>query len=111
MILYIRDPVSDIAKGLELILVFTFTQLIAQIFRKRYVTNAYIIALRLRRILVATLFDKVVRLSTQSISQTNSGKLISLISSDLLSVENGLSYFPIILVAPFVNLLAYYFLA
>lgn len=47
----------------------------------------------------------------KSMTETNSGKLISLISADLFGVEKGLSFFPILLAAPFINLVAYVFLA
>lgn len=47
----------------------------------------------------------------KSMTETNSGKLISLISADLFTVERGLSFFPLLIAAPFVNLLAYYFLS
>ena len=60
---------------------------------------------------MAALYDKVVNLSMKSMTETNSGKLISLISADLFSVERGLSFFPILLAGPFINLVAYVFLA
>jgi ABC-type multidrug transport system fused ATPase/permease subunit len=44
-------------------------------------------------------------------TETNSGKLISLISADLFTVERGLSFFPILIAGPFINFVAYYFLA
>ena len=47
----------------------------------------------------------------KSMTETNSGKLISLISADLFSVEKGLSFFPILVAAPIINLVAYAFLA
>jgi hypothetical protein len=68
------------------------------------------IAIKIRRTLVAALYDKVVNLSMKSMTETNSGKLISLISADLFGVERGLSFFPIVLASPFINILAYYFL-
>ena len=60
---------------------------------------------------MAALYDKVVRLSMKSMTETNSGKLISLISADLFTVERGLSFFPIFIAGPFINALAYYLLA
>lgn len=57
------------------------------------------------------LFDKVVKLSMKSMTETNSGKLISLISADLFSIEKGLSIFPVLFAAPLINLFACYFLA
>ena len=65
----------------------------------------------MRRTLVAALYDKVVKLSMKSMAETNSGKLISLISADLFAVERGLSFFPLLLAAPIVNFFAYVFLA
>jgi len=59
---------------------------------------------------VAALYDKVVKLSVKSITETNSGKLISLISADLFAIERGLSFCPIIIAAPFINMVAYGFL-
>lgn len=43
----------------------------------------------------------------KSMIKTNSGKLISLISSELFAIEKGLCILPIVLSAPFTNLLAY----
>ena len=60
---------------------------------------------------MAALYDKVVKLSMKSMAETNSGKLISLISADLFSVERGLSFFPMLLAAPVVNVFAYILLA
>lgn len=60
---------------------------------------------------MAALYDKVVKLSMKSMAETNSGKLISLISADLFSVERGLSFFPMLLAAPVVNIFAYILLA
>ena len=68
-------------------------------------------AINMRRTLILVLYDKVVSLSLMSMTATNSGKLISLISSDLVSVESGLAYYPIILAAPFVNIVAYIFMS
>jgi len=81
------------------------------VFRKKTVTDGYITAISMRRMLVTNLYDKVVILSLKSMTQTNSGKLISLISSDLVTVESGLAYFGVMLCAPFVNVVAYVLLA
>jgi len=69
------------------------------------------IALKFRRTLVVALFDKVQGLSMKSMTETNSGKLISLISSDLFQIEKGLSIFPLLFAAPFINLFACYLVA
>ena len=55
---------------------------------------------------MSALFSKVVKLSMKSITVTNSGKLISLISADLFLIEKGLAVFPIMFAAPFINIVA-----
>ena len=67
--------------------------------------------MKIRRTLVCNLFDKSAKLSMKSMTETNSGKLISLISADLFTVERGLSIFPVLLAAPFINMVACAFLA
>ena len=60
--------------------------------------------------MVAALYDKVVKLSMKSITITNSGKLISLISADLFLIEKGVSIYPMLFAAPFINMTAGYLL-
>jgi hypothetical protein len=40
-------------------------------------------------------------------TQTDSGKLVSLISADLFQVERGLSFLPMVIASPFINIVAY----
>lgn len=63
--------------------------------------------IRIRRTLVAAMFRKVERLSMKSLSETSSGKLVSIISSDLFQVERGLAFTPLVVASPCVNLLAF----
>ena len=64
-------------------------------------------AVRIRRTLCTAMFDKVTRLSSQSLLKTNSGKLVSLISSDLFAIERAMVFMSLIFVTPIVNCLAY----
>mmetsp|Transcript_41992 Transcript_41992/g.30229 ORF Transcript_41992/g.30229 Transcript_41992/m.30229 type:complete len:82 (-) Transcript_41992:178-423(-) len=57
------------------------------------------------------MFNKVSKLSMKSITKTNSGKLITLISSDLLIVEKGLAFSPLIFSSIVVNLLVFVLIA
>ena len=83
----------------------------AQILRNFYILEGIRVTLKLRRTLVSALFDKVTKLSVKSMASTNSGKLISLISADLFLIEKGLSVFPILFAAPFINLTGGYLLS
>jgi hypothetical protein len=56
------------------------------------------------------MYEKVGKLSMKSLIETNSGKLITLISADMFQVERGLVISPVVFAAPFVNLLCYIFI-
>jgi ABC-type multidrug transport system fused ATPase/permease subunit len=111
LIRYIKSESSDRVEGIKLVATFILFMVAAQVFRNRYMFEGIQISLKIRRTLVAALFDKVVKLSMKSMTETNSGKLISLISSDLFTIERGLAIFPILFAAPFINGFACFFLA
>ena len=67
-------------------------------------------AVKSRKTLMCLLSEKIGTLSMKSMIETNSGKLISLISSDLFTIERGLCITPMIFAAPFINLSAYAFI-
>ena len=73
--------------------------------------TGFYFAVRLRRSMVCLLFDKAVVLSMKSITETNSGKLISLISADLFTMERGLGQFPILFASPFINIVGCYIIS
>jgi len=111
MIRYIKDEEeTSRLEGIKLVAIFFFSQLLAQNIRNRYILGGFFTTVKLRRTLVAALYDKVAKLSMKSMTETNSGKLISLISADLFSVERGLSFFPLLVAAPIINFIAYGFI-
>ena len=61
----------------------------------------------MRKVLVAAIYDKVTKLTVKALAQTNSGKLITLISADIFQIERGLALAPVGLVSPIVNAAAY----
>jgi hypothetical protein len=71
---------------------------------------AYTDAVRMRKVLLCGIYDKIGKLSMKSLMETNSGKLITLISSDFFSIERGITSCYYILTAPILNLLAYLFI-
>ena len=84
--------------------------LLSQIARNRVILKGTDITLRARRTLIVSLYDKVLKLSMKSLTETNSGKLISLISSDLFMIEKGLSVFSYLFAVPFIYAYMSYFL-
>ena len=61
-------------------------------------------SLDIRKILVTAMYDKLGKLSMKSVTSTNSGKLITLVSADIFTIERGLAFAPIALTSPFVNI-------
>ena len=65
------------------------------------------VSIRMRRTLCGVLFDKVTALSVESMQKISSGKLVSMISSDLFALERQLTFSTMILVQPFANLFTF----
>ena len=45
------------------------------------------LATRMRKCMVGSMFDKLVKLSMKSLTETNSGKLITIVSGELSGLE------------------------
>jgi len=67
-------------------------------------------AIRMRKALVSTLYDKIGKLSTKSLTETNSGKLITIISGDIFNVERAASLTPLLPATPLVLLLSLFYI-
>jgi ABC-type multidrug transport system fused ATPase/permease subunit len=50
---------------------------------------------------------KISKLNMKSLTETNSGKLITIVSGDIQSIERPLALVSIFLAAPFINIVAY----
>ena len=61
-------------------------------------------AIRIRKLLVSAIYDKVGNLSMKAMASTNSGKLVTLVSADIFMLERGLAFAPIIFSTPLSNL-------
>jgi ABC-type multidrug transport system fused ATPase/permease subunit len=72
------------------------------IFRNYYIMYGMISGITIRRTLVSYLFSKVARLSMKSLNETNSGKLVSLISADMFQAERGMAFIPHIVAGPII---------
>ena len=84
---FIADKSQPVGKGVWLIAIYFAMNFVTIMARNRYIQYGYITSIRMRRTLCAVMFDKVTALSVESLAKTSSGKLISMISSDLFAVE------------------------
>ncbi len=76
-------------------------------FSGNYFFQGFFYSINMRKAIVMAMFNKVSRLSLKSLSETNSGKLITLISSDIFAVERNMQFAPLIISAPISNVVAY----
>jgi len=65
---------------------------------------------KMRKVFVSAMYDKVGVLSIKSLTETNSGKLITLISSDIFVLERAICFTPFLLAAPFIVALSLFFI-
>ena len=97
-------PYSD---GIIAVVVFGVLGILTSIMRNYYDFLSYMLAIRIRKVLVYAIYDKIAKLSIQGISKTDSGGFITLISSGLYSAEASLISLPLLFAAPFINIASY----
>ena len=84
--------------------VFTAAAFVSCVLKGSIVQNGLILGVKIRKILVSSLYDKLGKLSMKAITSTNSGKLITLVSGDIFMIERGLAFSPMILTTPLTNI-------
>lgn len=83
---------------------------LAAFFNNYMVFSGYVMSVRMRKTLVSAMYDKVSMLSMKSLTETNSGKLIALISADIFTVERAISMTPYLLACPLVLILTLFYI-
>lgn len=107
---YIKDPSQSWEKGLLLCIVYAAAIFTSALCRNYYMFLGYVLAIKMRKTLVSNLYDKVSNLSAKSMTETNSGKLITIISGDIFNVERAVSVFAILPTTPSVTLLVLFYI-
>lgn len=104
---YLLKEESDLKEASILVTLFSVSLLCSSLLRNFYIYYGYIMALEIRKMLISAIYDKVNKLSMRSLTETNSGKLITLVSSDIFTLERSLAMLPFGLASPFINLVCY----
>ena len=104
---YLKDDKAPVYMGVIYVLIFGLLMLCSSICRNQYFFRGCVVALNIRKTLISALYTKISKLSMKSLTETNSGKLITIVSGDIQAIERALGAAPIILAAPFVNIIAY----
>jgi ABC-type multidrug transport system fused ATPase/permease subunit len=104
---YLKDESASLTDGIILICIFGVLMTVGALCKNFFVFSGYQTAIKIRKTLIAAMYSKISRLSMQSLTETNSGKLITIVSGDIQAIERSLAICSIVLAAPFINLIAY----
>ena len=104
---YLMDDEAEPNDAVIYLSIFGVCVLMSVTIRNFYIYYGYFMSLEIRKVLIAAMYDKVAALSMRSLTETNSGKLITLVSSDIFTLERPLSMAPFGLAAPIINLYCY----
>ena len=107
---YIYDAEASKAKGGYLLAIFIAICFVSNLFNNAFFFQGYFNAINMRKAIVIALFNKVSKLSLKSLAETNTGKLITLVSSDIFVVERNMQFAPMIISAPICNIATYIFI-
>jgi len=80
---FIQDPDRCYTEGIMHTAIFFLANFFCVLLRQHWIQLGMFASLKLRRVLAAKMFAKVEKLSMRSLSETDSGKLVSVVSGDL----------------------------
>jgi ABC-type multidrug transport system fused ATPase/permease subunit len=103
LIEFIENKDSDPKDGVWLVIVFGLSAFIGQISKNYSYFLSYLLAVKIRKTLMSSLYDKLGKVTMESIIKTNSGKIITIISSDIFAIEKQLIFVPLPFIAPLLN--------
>ena len=83
LIAYIKDDDAPIEEGIVYLVIFSVLMYLSAMCKNHYIFKGALIAVQMRKTLVAAMYQKISKLSMKSLTQTNSGKLITIISGDI----------------------------
>ena len=75
------------SEGLWRVALFVIMNFITLLTRNRYIFFGYMTGIKMRRQICNLMYDKVTSLSVESLQKTDAGKLVTLISNDMFSIE------------------------
>ena len=83
LINYLKDDQGTWSEGIILLVIFGALMVCGSMCKNFYVFYGYKLAINIRKTLIASMYSKVSKLNMQSLTETNSGKLITIVSGDI----------------------------
>lgn len=106
LIAFIKNPEAEVLEGIGYLAIFISMMILAALNRNFYISSGYILSVKMRKAIVCSLYSKMSRLSMRSLAETNSGKLVTIVSGDFMALERPIAIVAILFAAPFINLVA-----
>lgn len=107
LISVIKDPETNSGKSALYVCIF-FLISISYVLIKNYgMLYGQTASLLFRKTIISAMYEKVSKLSVKSLTETNSGKLIALVSGDLQQVERSMFMMGYMFVVPLVSIFAF----
>lgn len=110
IILFINSQDASITRGIFLLSVFGLSAVLSSLLRNYYYFYSNRIVIKIRKTLILTAYEKLIKLSLQSLFKIKSVKIINFFSSELFSIESDINLIPLILSAPLINIVGYLFI-
>lgn len=108
---YLKDPDAPVSRGVWMVCLYSVAVAVSAVLRNYYIHLGAMLALRLRKCVISSMYDKVGKLSMKSLTETNSGKLVTIISGDVFNVERAICMLPILPACPLIVALCLFYIA
>ena len=107
IIRWIKDPDAPLLDGIIFVAILGVMMTLQLVFRNQYMFIGYVWGTKIRKSVFASILNKITKLSMRSMSETNSGKLITILNADIQQIERALTFIAPVFIAPILNLIAY----
>ena len=98
LIQWINDDTKDEAQGIWRSILFLTIIFLSITCKNMFVLYARLVAVGINKCVASVLYSKVLRLSQKSLALTSTGKLITLVSGELQTIEKTFWYIPLFIV-------------
>ena len=77
---YLLNEENELWRASTLVAIFTVSLIVSSILRNFYIYYGYVMSLEVRKLLISALYDKISKLSMQSLTETNQGRYVTVVS-------------------------------
>jgi len=107
----LKDESAHYTTGIWMVCAYALAILMTITLRNQLYFHGYNVAVTMRKVIMTALYGKVSKLSLKSLAETNSGKLITIISSEMFTIERYSAMLPMVIMCPFIVALCMVYIA